>query len=157
MDKERGRIVNRGMGGFLNPPGHPEHDFSVEFDLRRNPDNRGGCSLSSAIDSEWLHDSVRNVAKALLDAWQEVKLPIDNPSVREWIFNIMGYFKNCYRNPDMKGEEQWYVTNILIIPERNAVQYQDEHCGVRLIRSYYPDFNLTDYHIANAYWGSKKP
>lgn len=67
IKKEPGQIRTTGMGGFLNPPNHPEHSYSVEFDLWRRPENRGGMSLTCASTCEWLDDETKREAKELLD------------------------------------------------------------------------------------------
>ena len=64
----KGRIIRKGMGGFLNPPTHPEHDWCVETDLRRRPEKRGSMRLSSAADCEWLDPTTRAAAKQLLSS-----------------------------------------------------------------------------------------
>ena len=51
---EKGKIVHRGMGGFLCPPGHPMLTMSVETDLRRKPENRGSMALDYAAKCEYL-------------------------------------------------------------------------------------------------------
>ena len=45
LHKETGRIVHKGAGGFLNPPGHPTHTLSVETELNRRPEKRCRMSL----------------------------------------------------------------------------------------------------------------
>jgi len=103
MTTVRCRIVrSAGMGGFLNPPGHPEHTAHVETDCHRRPEHRGGCSLSYAASQEWVDAETRAEAKYLLDRWQTSRPTLDSPAVREWILQCLGYFRNCYRNPDVE-------------------------------------------------------
>lgn len=71
---EKGRIVREGIGGFLNPPTHPEHTFSMQTDLRRRPENRGSMCLSAAAACEWLDSAARNQAAKLLDEWRALPL-----------------------------------------------------------------------------------
>ena len=63
MKKDKGKIVMRGMGGFLCPPDHPMHKQSVETDLRRRPENRGWMSLEAAVDCEYLDNATRLAAR----------------------------------------------------------------------------------------------
>jgi hypothetical protein len=152
--KEPGIIVNEGLGGFLDPPTYPTHTKSVEFDLRRRRENRGYMSLSSAVESEWLDDAVRAFAKQILDDW--VRPPIESPKIQDWIRQVLGYFKNCWKG---EGSEPqcWQVSNLVTLekdylPGRIGLL---DHAGVHLIRKFYPDFLPTEAHFTEAYWGTK--
>jgi hypothetical protein len=151
--KERGRVVASGMGGFLNPPTHPEHAFSVETDLDRRPCNRGGMSLSSAADCDWLDDNTRADAKRRLGAWQAP--PIESLEIREWIASVLGYFRNCYRGAG-DAPECWHAANLRIPKQEfDPVLNADQHAGVNLIRKYYPAYAPTADDFARACWGNK--
>ena len=148
------RISTRsGMGGFLNPPGHPEHTSSVETDLRRHPENRGAMSLSYAAECDYIDPAVRAEAKRKLAEWPGSKLPIDSVEVQAWIRQVLGYFKGCYRNPNRSGVQQWNASE-LIIDNRDPLANADDHAGVRMIRHYYSEFTPTAEHFAQARWGS---
>jgi len=152
MTHERGRIRREGMGGFLNPPTHPEHSYSVETDLRRRPENRGSMSLETAVTSEWLDVGTRAAAKRLLTSWE--RPPLESAEVQEWIHQVLGYFKGCYCGPQ-DGEDKWNASNVRIMPGADPVLNADIHNGVHLIRKYYPEFKPTAEHFARAYWGTK--
>lgn len=151
--KEKGRIVNKGMGGFLNPPNHPEHDFSVETDLRCRKENRGGMSLSAAVDCDWLDSATRQAARVVLAGWE--RQPIDSPKVAAWIRQVLGYFKGCYRNA-AAGDRQWDADKLIINQEANPLNWNwvDDHAGVHLIRKYYPEYVPTQEDFDTAKWGS---
>lgn len=140
-----GRIRNQGMGGFLNPPNHPEHTQSVEG---------GGysMSLSEAVkpSSDWLKATTVKRAKALLDSWEP--LPINHEDTITWIHQILGYFKDCYKG---NGENPWDTSNIRILPRKDPMWFSwyDRHVGVHFIRMYYPEYKPTDNDFANAKWG----
>lgn len=151
--KERGAIQSRGMGGFLNPPGHPEHTHSVEFDLHRRADDRGSMSLGSAVESEWLDDAIRSRAKAMLDEWASNKASLESEEVQAWVRRVLGYFRGCYRNPEA-GAEQWHAGKLIIDQKRDPIANADDHAGVNLIRKYYPEFQPTATHFAEAKWGN---
>jgi hypothetical protein len=110
--------------------------------------------LESAVDCEWLDDNTRAAAKAMLDEWAANKPALSDPAVQEWVLQVLGYFRGCYRNPDMSGVEQWNVSN-LKIDSRDPMANVDDHAGVRTIRHYYPEFTPTAEHFAGAYWGTK--
>jgi hypothetical protein len=153
--KEKGRIVSEGMGGFLCPPGHPEHSYSVETDLRRRPWNRGRMSLSCAVDCEWLDPVTREQAKVKLGLWYDYGRPcLGLPEMQDWIRQILGYFRGCYRNPEA-GAEQWNAGNLIIDQDRNPLDKPEDHAGVNLIRRYYPEYAPTAEEFAGAYWGKK--
>ncbi len=149
--KERGRIVNTGMGGFLNPPGHPEHTLHVQTDLRRRVENRGGMCLSSAATCDWLDDATRAAAKKHLVAWDASKLALSDPEVQVWVSQVLVHFRSCYRNPEAAEGKQWNADAVLIDRSRDPLAHADEHCAVHHIRRYYPDFVLGVVHLERAY------
>jgi len=158
--KEKGKIVRHGMGGVLCPPGHPMHDWSVQTDLRRREENRGGMCLESAVNCDWLDAATRAAARTLLATWEANKRPLDDPEVEEWILQVLGYFRGCYCRGDGAQEEDWHAANLVIAgtgrgKEPGRTLTPDQHAGVHCIRRYYPDYTPTEAHFAGAYWGSK--
>jgi hypothetical protein len=155
MKVEQGRIAAEGMGGFLNPPGHPEHKYSVKWGMGRTQGRDvGSMSLSYATTVEWLDETTKEKAKALLHEWEtEQRHVID----RDWVQQVLGYFSNCYRNPRLEGEEAWEPSNCLITSSRRLaiMDYVDEHLGVHFIRKFYPDFTPTFDDFEKAYWGDR--
>lgn len=137
-----GKIVDSGMGGFLNPPTHPEHRLSVHS----SHGDKFSMSLTAARDSAWLNPQTRKAAANILRHWQP--LPITSAEVEDWIARVLGYFRGCY-SPD---GEKWNAQD-LIIDKRNPLQHADRHAGVHLIRRYYPNYQPTVGDFANAYWG----
>lgn len=157
-----GRIVRRGTGGFLNPPTHPEHEWGVETDLRRKPENRGSMSLGQAAKSTWLDEATRNAARARLIAWSVSRPALDDPRIQDWILQVLGYFHDCYKG---EGPECWHADKLRILPPQvpnGWGEYPpppppvDEHAGVHYIRKFYPEFTPTGKQFARAYWGKKQ-
>jgi len=153
---EHGKIVNSGMGGFLNPPTHPEHRLSVQSKKK----NSFSMSLSAAIDCRYLDDATKQEAKDILDNWK--KLPLNDITVQDWIHHVLGYFKNCF-SPDGVDRN---ANNCLIWIEKDAKNYgskwcnfernYNNHLGVMLIRKYYPEYEINENDFENAYWGKRK-
>lgn len=91
--KRTDRVTSKsGMGGYLNPPNHPEHTHHVETDTNRKPDNRGSASLCYALEDEWISDQTKKEIKALLDNWEATKLPINHPDSLVWVSQCMKHF-----------------------------------------------------------------
>ena len=154
--KQKGRIIRgEGMGGFLCPPDHPMHDYRVETDLRRKPENRGSISLEAAVDCEWLDDATRATARTILATWEANKRPLDSPVVQDWILQVLGYFRNCYCRGDGMREDDWHASNLVIFRQNKKPPSVDRHAGVHLIQWYYPEYKPTAAHFAGAYWGKK--
>jgi len=151
MKTEKGKIVREGMGGFLNPPTHPEHDWSVQTDLRRRPENRGSMCLSSAVDCEWLDPATRAAARRRLDTWQRPALE----SVHDWVLQVLGYFRNCYCQGTGSMPEDWHVANLIIDCKINPLTCINYHAGVHYVRTYYPEYVPTAADFVGAYWGNK--
>lgn len=155
MSTQKGRIVNQGMGGFLNPPGHPEHTRSVEFDLRRKPENRGSMSLSHALECDWLDGLTKAQARRLLEVWSLQKRPLSDSTVQDWIQQVLGYFRGCYAGQNAKGEQSWNVSDLRIDQNVDPLLNADIHAGVHLIRKYYPEYSPKAEDFKQAYWGTK--
>jgi len=145
---DHGRIAKGGMGGFLNPPTHPEHDWHAEQAAR---DPRWSTALSGAAKDPNIDAATRNAAAELLASWR--RPPLDSPEIQDWIAQVLGYFRGCFRNPQA-GDRQWHASD-LIIDKRDPVANADDHAGVNLIRRFYPEFKPTAEHFAGAYWGKK--
>jgi hypothetical protein len=141
------------MGGFLSPPTHPEHHWHIETDLRRRPVNRGGVSLSGAATSEWLAPETRAAARRKLREWKP--LPINDVQIVDWIHQVLGYFRDCYRNPNVPAATQWHVSDLVVDRERDPVENADDHMGVHVIREFYPQFVPTHEDCADSYWGQR--
>lgn len=143
-------LVNEGMGGFLNPPGHPEHNWSVRTR------NDGSCySLSYAANSDGMpvSNAAKTAAQTKLNEWQP--LPLNAPETKKWICQILGYFNGCYQgNPEL-GEESWHTNRIVIDREKtlDPVVNQNIHCGVHFIRKWYPGYVATEEDFRLAKWG----
>lgn len=149
------QIVRNGAGGFLDPPEYPTHEYHVQTDLRRRPENRGSMALTYAVEeAPWLDPETKREAKALIDKWKTSRPALNSQKVQDWIHQVLGYFKNSYRNPSA-GAQQWHASKLVFDDERDPVQNADDHAGVHLIRKFYPDFSPTQQDFARAYWGTR--
>lgn len=147
--KERGIIIRQGMGGFLNPPGHPEHSWSVEYDLQRRKDNRSSASLSHVVESEWFHAAIRASAARMLDEWEAHKLPLDSRECQLWIKAVQSHFKGCYKGTDdgKYGRGPWSAEALRIDSTIDPMLNIDLSASAHLIRQYYPEYmpHLSDF------------
>ena len=144
--KDRAKIVNSGMGGFLNPPTHPEHNFSVSSTKRDD----FHLSLSGAAKCDYIIDNVREAAQKLLDDW--VAPDIDSDEIQDWIHQVLGYFRNCY-SPDGIDRK---VSDCKITAGNPFEIGIMRHLGVLHILNYYPEYQPRGIDFMNAYWGQKK-
>ena len=145
MEKSRAKIKSGGHGGFLNPPTHPEHDYHVESTKKDD----FSISLSSAVETDWIIDSVREKAKEMLDAW--VRPDIDSDEVQDWIHQVLGYFENCY-SPDGINRNAGNCKITHGNPFEIGIM---RHLGVLFILQYYPEYEPKGLDFMNAYWGKK--
>jgi hypothetical protein len=149
------KIVRNGVGDFLDPPEYPTHEYHVQTDLRRRPENRGGMALTYAVEeAPWLDPETKREAKALIDKWKTSRPALNSQKVQDWIYQVLGYFKNSYRNPSA-GAQQWHASKLVFDDTRDPVQNADDHAGVHLIRKCYPDFSPDQQDFALAYWGKR--
>ncbi len=144
-----GRLVRSGQGGFLNPPGHPEHEWSIHSVYG----DTFSLSLSSAAKEAWLDPVARKEARAKLAAWKP--LPLSDPKVQDWIHHVLGYFRGMYEGQDKAGNLSWNASDLRSRPDVDPVLNADIHAGVHFIRRYYPNFRPTAYDFQAAYWGKK--
>lgn len=145
-------VTDSGSGGFLNPPGHPEHTQSVETDLRRRPENRGRMSLSGAVTADYLPPVIRGRASGILKRWANENAGTEPDAA--WVAQVLGYFRNCYRNPAAPEGQEWHAGNLVIDRDRDPMAEPADHAGINLIRQYYPGFQPTAEHFASAKWGT---
>ncbi|HWC39364.1 MAG TPA: hypothetical protein VG476_12580, partial [Acidimicrobiales bacterium] len=78
---------------------------------------------------------------------------IESDEVRDWIAQVLGYFRNCYRG-DGPEPQCWHAANLHIV-RGDDLPPVDEHAGVHLIRKYYPEYTPTADDFKSAYWGVK--
>ncbi len=148
------KVAHNGQGGFLDPPEYPSHEYHVQTDLRRRPENRGSMSLDyAAAEAPWLDPETKREAKALIDKWKKSRPPLDSTKVQDWIHQVLGYFKNAYRKLD-GGAQEWHVSN-LVFDDRDPVENADDHAGVHLIRKFYPEFTPTHEDFQRGHWGKR--
>ncbi len=150
----KSRVTNNGMGGFLCPPGHPMLTHSVETDLHRRPENRGGCSLEYAVTAPEIEESTKAVCRTLLNTWAANKPALNSPAVKDWIRQCLGYFKGCY-NFQPENETGWHAGHLTIDSDLDPMEHADHHAGVHLIRRYYPEYQPCRLDFLRAYWGQK--
>ena len=144
-------VEGQGMGGFLEPPGHPEHTYHVETELRRAPANRGGVSLGGALEYSYISPESRAEAKRLLEGYKPP--PIKSAAAKAWIQQILGYYRGMYRNPNVSGERQWHVSDMQV-RDWDPMEHIEDHAGVRFIRRFYPKYRPTKKDFLTARWGA---
>jgi hypothetical protein len=151
---------DHGMGGFLNPPGHPEHTMSVS---RRYANGREyGCSsLTNFLEDAhpWIGNdaAVRANIRGVLKRWEDSKPALETVAVQEWVLQVLGYFRHCYRNPSLNAPECWHAQHMIMGETQARIMdlLENDHAGVHHIRKYYPEFQPREEHWRGAYWGTK--
>lgn len=136
-------VVNKGMGGFLNPPGHPEHSRSVEEYCIQT--EKGSMSLTWFLSSAKKDDKTRFKVKNILEKWEKSK---PSSPDQKWVRRVLGYFAGCYQSPD----GSWDATHLLVDTQRNPMDFQREHAGIHFIRKFYPKFKATKEDFQKAEW-----
>lgn len=117
-----------GMGGFLNPPTHPQHTTSIIE--KRGGHEVGYYSLTGARDEKYLPGRVRGTANGILKRWVREKGQEQPDEV--WLASVYNYFRNCY-SPD--GENR-NVSDCLI---NNANSLPPErHLAYLFVKEFYP-------------------
>ena len=78
-------LVDEGMGGFLCPPEHAAHKFSIRED--RGGHEVGGYSLE--CNESWLPAAVKHTMAQTLKAHP-------GKVTEEWICDVYRHFRHCY-------------------------------------------------------------
>ena len=129
--KTRYVIVNEGMGGFLNPPGHAEHAYSVrEYNVHGPEREQSSISLSYAAQHaiEWGHPGIARAAASKLAEQPGTFTP-------EWDRECYAYFANCYA-PDGVTRD---VGKCEIRSGQTPALNPEWHLAYLHVRSFFPD------------------
>jgi hypothetical protein len=139
------------MGGFLNPPTHPEHTWSI----RSLHGYTFSLNLTAAVEADWLDAGSRAAARRKLASWKRPELS----EVQDWIKQVLAYFRHCYgANPNsywtIMPVLKWNASDLIVDKEADELENADIHAGVHLIRQYYPEYvpKADDF---SGTWGSK--
>lgn len=117
--------TKNGQGGFLNPPQHAEHIYSIIE--KRGGHETDSMSLSYAAGCEYLPARVRARARALL-AQHPGKMS------EEWVHSVYNYFRNCYSRDGINRN-----VSDCIVSKANTYP-ADYHLAYLFIREFFPDY-----------------
>lgn len=128
--KFRGWISKKdGMGGFLEPPGHPDHYCHLAYG------KDSGASISSVIEDEdgeyadHLAPDVLKQVQELYAQWERTKPPIDHPRTLAWMQHAYAHFAHCYKDDKAEAEPFEYgrpATLIFPVPYYKLRQFRDD-------------------------------
>ena len=121
------RIVNEGMGGFLNPPGDAEYNWSVRS-VRSGRDNYS--SLRYALTEPYYVSIKADIERKL----------VENPPqfTTDWEQQVYAYFRNCY-SPD--GTERNVSVCVITSPWYNCPRFNPRfHLAYLHIKKFFPDY-----------------
>lgn len=139
MARDLERVISGSAGSFLCPPGHPNYSYKVETDCNRHKKNRGSMSISYAAQDPHVALKVRLECNKLLSQYRDNRPATDTDEVREWISQVLQYFKNCY----VADNGSRNVSDLIIDSALDPVLNANRHAGVAYIRDHYPDFTPT--------------
>jgi hypothetical protein len=123
-------LVDSGMGGAFNPPGHAEHFFSIH----EQGNGEGYYSLTSAIEKKWMPEEVKRVSREAL------KLNPGDVTSEAWIRQVYTHFRHCYS----KDGSNRNVTDCLVYSKwnGNADEEKNEnperHLGCLFVKKFDP-------------------
>lgn len=99
----------------------------------------------------------------MINKWNIDKLPLDNELIKDWIYQMLGYFDNCFKGlKDTCNCDKMKVRNYRKIFSNNKFYYkflvtiQSLHLVVHHIREFYPEYIATEEDFKNAYWDKAK-
>lgn len=121
------RDARHAMGGFLMPPGHPNHEYYVaEYVSPRGRRELGTYALASVTDSEWIPAPVRARAQRILDG-AELRCS------ELWVRNVYGYFRDMYL------PESGSTNASDLVSDRANQLPAESHAAVAWVRRFFPD------------------
>lgn len=141
-------IEGDGSGGFLCPPGHPNHRYSLhEFVSPRGRKVIGIFSIDYALLGD--HAATPQIKLQVAKIYGKSELVCSE----KWIRHVYGYFRNCYL-PE-SGEKA--ADKLLIVKpgqkddQGNPIPLPspERHRAADLIREYFPDHQPREDLIAH--------
>jgi hypothetical protein len=122
-------------------------------------------SISGAAAGTYETDGKTKAAcQRIMAAYAKSKPTLDDPSVKDWVLQVLGYFRNSWsldgvrRNVNDKdnivftksqqGSDSWKS----VPPKGLNISH---HLGVMYVRSHYPQYMPKDSDFKDAYWGKK--
>lgn len=159
----------QGMGGFLCPPGHPNHFYSVHGYSGGRVKPVSGPDIMAGLDL-LIQDEYGDVPPAIK---ADAKLIMDDAKLKcseLWLRSVYGYFRNSY-SPDgvnrnvsdaistgkfycQCGQEFWGATGLDYHLEHGPItggpHYEaakplppaEHHLGYLCVREYFPDHEI---------------
>lgn len=122
------KIKSGSSGGFLDPPGSPQHSYEVA-EMAGNHRQIGWLSVEAAATEEWVPEATRAACQRLLDTAKVV------PS-EAWLAQVYSYFANCY-SPDGINRN---AGDCIIDPEGEIDP--ERSLAVLHIRQWFPDHEI---------------
>jgi hypothetical protein len=106
-------LVERGMGGFLDPPGDVEHSYSFEEGPAHNP--RSMMSVRGVLNdgNDWIPEPVKARASALIEAHH-------GECTEEWVRSVYAHFRACYSHD---GIDRDASRCLIVKPNPDGVGY----------------------------------
>lgn len=121
----------RGAGGFLCPPGHPAHEYSLEGYW--NGKRKANADMYGSI--EYVFDPQSGASDVVRDRVRKIMDSATLVCSENWVRMVYGYFRNCYATED--GDRS---ASDCIIPKKGDAPLPDErHLGYLTVREYFPD------------------
>ena len=160
--REKFYIKTGSQGNAFDPPRYPTHKYHIE-------NNKKTCYLS--IDKDiyekdeysYIDNEIKLECKKIIEKWDIDKLPLDHDLVKDWIYQMLGYFKDCFKGLEnnwncdkMKVRDYKKIFSKSEFYYKFLVTTQSLHFGVHHIRKYYPEYVATEDDFENAYWGKPK-
>lgn len=119
----------KGVGGFLCPPGHWNHEYALHayYNGRRKPVVDGLYTIEYALDQEsQAAESVQAKVHAIMASSELVCSEL-------WLRNVYGYFRNCYAAQDGSRDVSRCRT------DRTHALPAELHLAVLHVRQFFPD------------------
>ena len=122
-----------GAGGFLNPPGDAEHNYSITG-------YRGGhlvesVSLRYALENEYYPRQVKHMARYTLKCNQ-------GTLTDEWVKDVYKYFAHCYSKDGINRNVNDCLTfgKFWNNAEKESEQPAEYHLAYLFIKSFFPEY-----------------
>ena len=159
MLKEYYKIVNGSMGSFLCSPYYPSYYYHIKSK---------NCSIAiikkvyKSKEYSYIPDSIKTKVKEMIEDWYKNRPSLDHPLVKDWIYQILGYFNSCWKLTESSNVSDLHYKNYRTLFDTDEEYYffltkvQFLHAGINYIKKYYPEYKAIKEDFKKAYWGKEK-
>lgn len=160
MCQKKFYIIQGSQGCFIDPPNYPTYKYYIE-DISKTCSISLSKNMLNNPEYSYVDRDVKLKAEKLINVWFENRPCLSSPIVKDWIYQVLGYFSNCFQSIDGSWDADKLRCKHLKNKDKNfyyryMVRTQLLNAGVHHIKKFYPEYKASMEDFRNAYWGKAK-